>query len=66
MNKIHRKMTSNKIKEWMQKHVVNESEEYSGMHKNINEHEPDDINKNELDENTVKSDIRVSTKGSYL
>ena len=34
--------------------------------KNINENEPDDINENELDENTVAylSDIIVSTKGS--
>ena len=36
--------------------------------KNINENEPDDINENELDENTVAyvSDIRVSIEGSNL
>ena len=38
------------------------------MHKNIIENEPDNINENELDENTFAdvSDIRVSIKGSYL
>ena len=36
--------------------------------KNINENEPDDINENELDEDTVAyvSDIIVSTEGPYL
>ena len=53
MNKIHTKMTSNKMKEWVQNNIVNEVEEYAGMHKSINENEPDDINENELDKNTV-------------
>ena len=36
--------------------------------KNINDNEPDDINEDKLDENTVAyiSGIRVSTEGSYL
>ena len=61
-------MTSNKMKEWMQKNIVNKVEGYSGIHKNINENEPDDINENGLDENIVAyvSDIRVSTEGSDL
>ena len=53
MNKIHTKMTSNKMKEWVQNNIVNEVEEYADMHKSINENEPDDINENELDTNTV-------------
>ena len=38
------------------------------IHKYINENEPYDINKNELDENTVAyvSYIRLSTEESYL
>ena len=53
------------MKEWMQKNVVNELEEYVGIHKNINENEPNDINETELDENTVYyvSDTRLSTEG---
>ena len=68
MNKINTKMISNNMKEWMQKNIVNESEEYLGIHKNINENETYGINENELDENTVAyvSGIRVSTEGSDL
>ena len=68
MKKINTKMTQDNMKEWMQKNIVNESEEYSGIHKNINENEPYDINENKFDENTVayKSDIKVSTEGSDL
>ena len=33
MNKIHTNMKSNKMKEWMQKNIVNETGEYSGIHK---------------------------------
>ena len=68
MNKIHTKMTQKKIKEWMQKNIVNEAEEYSGIHQNINKNEPDDINENKLDENIVAyvSDTIVSTERSYL
>ena len=53
MKKNHTKMTSNKMKQWTQKNIVNEAEEYAGIHKNINENEPDGINENKLDENTV-------------
>ena len=68
MKQIHTKMTSNKMKEWMKTSVVKKSEEYAGIHKNNNENEPDDINENKLDENTVSyvSDTKVSTEGSYL
>ena len=47
----------------MQENIVNEAEEYAGIHKNINENELDDINENGLDENIVAyiSGIRVST-----
>ena len=63
MKKIHKNITSNKMKQWMQENIVNEAEEYAGIHKNINENEPDDINENGLDENIVAyiSGIRVST-----
>ena len=68
MNKINTKMTLNKMKEWIQKNIVNESEEYVGMHKNINQNEPDDINENELYEKKFAhiSDTRVSIEGSDL
>ena len=46
MNKINTKITSNKMEGWMQKNIVNESEEYLGIQKKINENEPDDINEN--------------------
>ena len=43
----------------MHKNIVNKAEEYAEIHKNINDNEPYDINKNKLDENTVSyiSDI---------
>ena len=68
MNKIHTKLTSNKMKEQIQTNIVDKAEEYAGMHKNINENEPDDIHENELDENTVAyvSNIRVSTEVSDM
>ena len=44
MNKINTKMISTKMKYWMQKDIVNESEEYLGIDKTIIENEPDDIN----------------------
>ena len=61
-------MTSKNMKQWMQKNIVNKAGEYAGIHKNINDNEPDDINENELDENKVAyvSAIRVSTQGSDL
>ena len=64
-NKINTKTTSNKMKEWIQKNILNESEEYVGIYKDINENKTDDINENELDENTVVyvSYIRVSIEG---
>ena len=31
MNKIHTKMTSDKMKEWMQENIVNETEKYVGI-----------------------------------
>ena len=34
LNKIHTKMTSNKMKYWMQKNIVYEAEEYGDIHKN--------------------------------
>ena len=34
------------MKEWMQKNIVNEAEEYAGIQKNINENETDYINEN--------------------
>ena len=46
-----KKMTSNKMKEWMQKSIVKEAKEYTGIHKNIDENEPGHINENELYEN---------------
>ena len=63
MSKINTKMTSNNMKEWMQKNILNEAKEYAVIHKNINENEPYDINENKLYENTVAYaiDIRVST-----
>ena len=65
MNKIHTKMASNKMKEWVQKNIVNEAEEYAGMNNSINENEPDDTNENKLDKNTVTYviDIKVSIEG---
>ena len=42
-------MTSNKMKEWRQQIILNEAEEYEGIHKHINENEKNDINENELD-----------------
>ena len=50
----------------MQKNIVDESEEYSDIHKNFNENEPYDIKENELYENTFSyvSGIRVSIEGS--
>ena len=68
MNKIHTKMTPENMKEWAQNNIVNVTEEYAGIHKNINENEPYDINDNKLDENIVAyvSDIRGSTEGSDL
>ena len=64
-NKINTKTTSNKMKEWIQKNILNESEEYVGIYKDINENKTDDINENKLDENTVVyvSYIRVSIEG---
>ena len=61
-------MTYNKMKYWIQKNNTNEAEQYAGIHKNINENEPYDINETELDENKVAyvSNTRVSTEGSYL
>ena len=61
-------MTYNKMKYWIQKNNANEAEQYAGIHKNINENEPYDINETELDENKVAyvSNTRVSTEGSYL
>ena len=50
MNKIHTNMAIKNTKEWIQNNIANESEEYAGMHKNIDENEPDDINDNKLDE----------------
>ena len=68
MSKINTNMTSKNMKEWIQKNIVDEPEEYAGMDKNINENEPYDINENELYENIVAyvSDIGVSTEGSDL
>ena len=68
MNKIDTNMTFKNMKEQIQKNIVNEEEEYSGKHKNINQNEQNDINENKFDENTVAyvSDIRVSTEGSDL
>ena len=44
MKKIHTEMTYNNMKEWMQRDIINEAEEYAGMHKSINENEPYDMN----------------------
>ena len=44
MNQINTKVTSNKMKEWMQKNNINKSEEYVGIHNNINRNELDDLN----------------------
>ena len=33
MNKIHTNMTSNKMKEQMQKNIIDEAEEYTVIHK---------------------------------
>ena len=61
-------MTLNKMKDYMQKNILNETEEYAGIHKNINENEADDINDKKLDENTVAyvSYIRLYTDISDL
>ena len=68
MKKVHSKMISNKMKEWVQKNIVNKAEEYAGINKNINEIEPDDINENELYKNTVAyvSGTTVYIEGSYF
>ena len=68
LNKIHTKMTSNKMKYWMQKNIVYKAEEYGDIHKNTNQNEPVDINKKELEGNIIAyvSDTRVSSGGSYL
>ena len=49
VNKIPKNITLNKMKEWMQKKIVDEAEECTGIHKDINENEPCDINENKLD-----------------
>ena len=51
MNKIHTNLTSEKMKEWMQKNIVNEAEEYGGTNKNINDNKSDAINENKLYKN---------------